>query len=41
VSSWLAHLCEHDDVLARSAAMRDGARRVDAATLTEDGLAFL
>lgn len=38
--SWLSHLCAHDDSLRRSAAMRDGARCVVAATLTEAGISF-
>jgi hypothetical protein len=41
LQSWLAHLCRHDDTLARCEALCDGARRVAAATLTENGVMFL
>jgi hypothetical protein len=40
LQSWLAHLCRHDDSLARCEALCDGAQRVAAATLTENGVMF-
>lgn len=41
VRSWLAHLCEHDGSLSRCVALRDGARCVAAATLTDSGMCFV
>lgn len=41
LQSWLSHLCAHDESLRRSAAMRDGARCVVAATLTEAGIKLI
>ena len=41
IQSWLAHLCTHDASFARCVVLRDGARHVAAATLTEYGLNFV
>lgn len=41
VRSWLSHLCAHDETMSRCVALRDGARSVAPATLTDEGLRLL